>query len=105
MWAEYGNMAIRMASIKMTFSLDEATAARLDRTAKELRRPKSHIVREAIEEYTDRVGRLSESERRRLLDVLDTHMAAMPVTPAEDVEAELEEIRRSRHEGGRRSGR
>jgi hypothetical protein len=35
-----------MATVKMTFSLDEATAERLDKAAAALRKPKSEVVRE-----------------------------------------------------------
>ncbi|MBX3140409.1 MAG: ribbon-helix-helix protein, CopG family [Trueperaceae bacterium] len=47
--------------MKMTFSLDEATADRLQRTSEALRKPKSEIVREAIQDYAERVGKLSEA--------------------------------------------
>lgn len=48
-------------AVKMTFSLDEATADRLQRTSEALRKPKSEIVREAIQDYAERVGKLSEA--------------------------------------------
>ena len=90
-----------MATIKMTFSLDEATAARLDDAATSLRKPKSEIVREAILDYADRAGRLSEAERRRLLSVFDEVVPAIPARSASDVDAELAELRRARRLGGR----
>ncbi len=88
----------------MTFSLDEATAARLRRTSETLQRSKSEIVREAIQDYADRVGKLGEAERRRMLEIFDTQIAALPSQPLDEVEKELDEIRRSRNHGGRRSG-
>lgn len=91
-----------MASVKMTFSLDEATAARLRHTAETLRKPQSQVVREAIADYADRLGRLSEAERRRLLRAFDELVPAIPTRPVSDVEEELAAIRRARRAGGRR---
>lgn len=90
-----------MATVKMTFSLDEATASRLDDTAASLRKPKSEIVREAIRDYADRAGRLSEAERLRLLGVFDDVVAAIPEGTADAVDSELEALRHSRRRGGR----
>lgn len=86
----------------MTFSLDEATAARLDHTAAALRKPKSAVVREAILDYAERVGRLTETERLRLLGVFDQVVTQIPTRPADEVDRELAELRRSRRLGGRR---
>ena len=85
----------------MTFSLDEATAVRLDDTAAALRKPKSEIVRDAIHDYAERVGRLTEAERRRLLGVFDELVPAIPTRTREEVDAQLAELRRSRRLGGR----
>jgi hypothetical protein len=90
-----------MATIKMTFSLDEATAARLRDAAASLGKPKSEVVREAIADYADRVGRLTEAERRRLLGVFDELVPAIPARPAREVDEELAELRRARRLGGR----
>ena len=90
---------------KVTFTLDEETVARLSVTAERLARPKSQIVREAIRDYSDRTGRLSERERRRLLETFDRLVPAIPARPLKDVERELAELRRARRSGGRRSGR
>ena len=92
-----------MASVKMTFSLDEITANRLNQTAERLRLAKSEVVREAIRDYAARAGRLSENERRRLLQAFDDYVPGIPDRPVEEVEQELEEIRRARQGGGRRS--
>ncbi|MFN8619870.1 MAG: ribbon-helix-helix protein, CopG family [Chloroflexota bacterium] len=67
-----------MATVKMTFSLDETTAARLTGAASLLRKPKSEVVRDAILEYADRVDRLTDGERQHLLRVLDELMASDP---------------------------
>ena len=90
-----------MASVKMTFSLDEVTAHRLNQTAERLEMAKSAVVREAILEYADRTGRLSEKERRRLLRAFDDLVPKIPDRPTGEVEAELAEIRRARRAGGR----
>ena len=98
-------MAVIMATIKMTFSLDEATAKRLAEASERTRKPKSSVVREAILDYADRVGRLTEAERIRLLGVFDEVVAAIPDKPAAEVDAELTELRSARRLGGRAGGR
>lgn len=95
-------MAIAMAHIKMTFTLDEPTAVRLNEAAASLGKPKSEIVRDAIRDYAERMGRLSEAERIRMLGVFDEVVAAVPERPAEAVDQELEDVRRARLRGGRR---
>lgn len=49
-----------MASIKVTFTLDHTTVARLQDAATRLSLPKSEVVREAIQEFHERIGHLSE---------------------------------------------
>jgi len=88
--------------VKMTFTLDDATVARLRQSATRLAKPKSEIVREAIRDYADRVGRLSEQERLRRLRVFDESVPLVPTRPAADVDRELAEISRARRAGGRR---
>jgi len=95
---QYGSA---MASIKGTFSLDDETITKLDRTAEYLGRPKSQVVREAIHEYAARVDRLPEAERLRLLDTLDRVLAPIPERPEEEVERELDDLRQARRLGGR----
>ena len=90
-----------MAAVKMTFSLDEKTANRLNLTAERLNLAKSAVVREAILDYAARAGRMSDKERRRMLRAFDVYVQEIPDRPVEEVERELEEIRRSRHAGGR----
>ena len=92
-----------MASTKVTFTLDEKTVARLNRIAERLHMPKSQVVREAIGEYSARLGRLSEEERVRMLKVLDEAVARGPTRPQEEVEQELRDIRAARRAGGRRT--
>jgi len=92
-----------MASVKVTFTLDQETIRRLDLASQQLSRPKSQVIREAVKEYYDRMGRLSESERIRMLRIFDEMMARIPTRPRRDAERELKEIRRARRGGGRRT--
>ena len=91
-----------MATTKVTFTFDQATIRRLDDAAKRLAKPKSEVVREAIQEYHQRIGRLSEAEKLRMLRVVDEIIKRPPTRPQSEVEAELNEIRRARRRGGRR---
>jgi hypothetical protein len=92
-----------MASIKVTFTLDEETVRRVDTAAARLSLPKSQVVREAVHEYYERLGRLSESERLRMLCAFDEMVARMPRRPAHEVDRELKAIREARRSGGRRT--
>jgi predicted transcriptional regulator len=92
-----------MATVKVTFTLDRKTIERLNQAADRLAIPKSEVVREAIEEYHQRLGRLSEGERQRMLDLLDKHLADIPERPQAEVEKELRTLRKARRAGGRRS--
>jgi len=85
----------------MTFSLDEETARRLDRTAERLSIPKSHVVREAISEYSARADRLSPDEQNRMLRVFDDLVPKIPPRPEDEVDAEIEAVREARRAGGR----
>ena len=66
-------------------------------------RPKSQIVREAVADYHNRIGHLSESERRRLLKAFDTLVPLIPARPQREVTRELNAIRKARRSGGRLS--
>jgi len=90
-------------AVKMTFSLDEETAARLRHAAETLLKPKSEIVREAIHDYSERIGKLGEAERQRMLQAFDRLVPAIPEGPVAATDAELEQLRRTRRRGGRRS--
>lgn len=89
--------------VKMTFTLDDGTVAKLRLSAARLDKPQSEIVREAIGDYAERVGRLSERERRAMLHAFDTLVPALPERPLREVTAELKAIREARRAGGRRS--
>jgi hypothetical protein len=82
--------------IKITFTLDEATVDQLRRTAARVRKPQSRVVREAIGEYAARADRLSESERLRMLAVLDRAMRRPPTRTAAAVDMELRQVRTAR---------
>ena len=100
--AKYGNMA---DMVKVTFTLDELTVERLRRTAARLAKPQSYVVREAIREYETRSTRLSDEERARMLAVVDRMMQAPPGRTAQEVDAEIAEIRATRRRGGRRAAK
>jgi predicted transcriptional regulator len=87
---------------RITFSLDEATVAQIRQTAARLRRPQSHVVRDAVADFAARADRLSERERQHAMGVLERLREARPTRPSGDVDAELHAIRRARRAGGRR---
>jgi len=87
---------------RATFSLDEATIAEIKRTAERLRKPQSHVIREAVADYAARTDRLSERERRHLLGVLEGLRTTTPRRTAAAVDAELKALRQARRAGGRR---
>ncbi len=91
-----------MVTVKATFTLDEPTVARLRHIAARLGRPQSQVVREAVADYAQRVGRLSEQERLRLLQVFDAVVPAIPPRPLQHVEREIAQLRQARRAGGRR---
>ncbi len=88
--------------VKVTYSLDDATVRRIRRAAERLGKPQSHVVREAVAEYDARTDRLSESERLRMLEVLDRWRKEPVKRSRESAEAEIREIRRSRRESSLR---
>jgi metal-responsive CopG/Arc/MetJ family transcriptional regulator len=94
-------MAIGMARVKVTFTLDEATIRRLNETAARLSKPKSEVVREAIQEFHAKSDRLSEAERQRMVRIMKRILAEPPARSQAEVDRELREIRRARRSGGR----
>jgi predicted transcriptional regulator len=91
--------------IKVTFTLDEESVARLDRMSERFRVPKSQVVREAIRIYGEQASRLSAEERDRMLEIFDAVTPRIPHRSRDAVEAELEGVRVARRTGGRRTGR
>lgn len=99
-WYGYG---INMASTaKVTFTLDSATINRLNDAATRLSKAKSEVVREAIAEYHERIGRVSESERRRRVRIYEEFLRRTPLRPESEMAAELKAIRDARRSGGRK---
>jgi predicted DNA-binding protein len=90
-----------MVRVKVTFTLDHDTVARLRQTSERLAKPQSAVVREAIHDFSERVGRLSERERLRQLQVFDEVMPRIPARPPAEIRREIDEIRRARRAGGR----
>lgn len=86
----------------MTFTLDDRTVSRLRQAAVRTNKPQSQVVREAVNDYADRVGRLSEAERLRMLSALDAIVSRKPTRAPADVDRELRTIRAARRSGGRR---
>ena len=93
-----------MATTKVTFTLDRATIARLQEAAARLALPKSEVVREAVRDFYERIGRLGESERLRLLRTLDEVVPRIPSRDVREVARELKAVRKARRSGGRRTG-
>jgi predicted DNA-binding protein len=89
--------------VKVTFTLDEKTVAKLQDASERLSKPKSEVVREAVVDYHARMGRLSEAERLRILRALDELAPLVPKRTRTDVDRELREIRLARRSGGRRT--
>jgi predicted transcriptional regulator len=89
--------------VKVTFTLDDKTVAKLDDASRQLEKPKSEVVREAVNEYHARMGRLSEQERQRILRALDELAPLVPNRTRADVDRELLAIRLGRRAGGRRT--
>jgi hypothetical protein len=87
---------------RVTFSLDEATVAQIRQTAARLRKPQSHVVREAVADYAARADRLSDAERLHLMGVLERLRHVKPTRPAADVDLELRTLTAARRAGGRR---
>ncbi len=82
--------------VKATFTLDEDTIAQLRQAAARLKKPQSYVVRQAIQDFSQRTGRLSDQERSHLLLVLDRATARAATRPAAAVDAELNNIRAER---------
>jgi hypothetical protein len=94
-----------MAKVKVTFTLDRDTVGRLRQASERLSRPQSAVVREAIHDYSERVGRLSERERLRLLRIFDDVVPRIPYRPPGEVDREIAAVRRARQKGGRGGAR
>ncbi|HTP87505.1 MAG TPA: ribbon-helix-helix protein, CopG family [Bryobacteraceae bacterium] len=94
-----------MATVKVTFTLDRPTVDRLQDAATRLARPKSEVVRDAILDYYERIGQLSQRERLAMLRTFDELVPKIPSRSRAAVEKELSQLRQARRSGGRRAGR
>jgi hypothetical protein len=90
-----------MGTVKATFTLDEATMERINVASQRLALPKSQVVREAVQDYYERLGKMSEHERKRMLRIFDEVIPAIPARSEAEVRRELKNIRLERRLGGR----
>ncbi len=86
---------------KVTYTLDDSTVQKIEDASERLAKPKSQIVREAVQLYHSRIERLSPTEVKARLELFDRLLAKIPPRPQSEVDAELREIRRARRSGGR----
>lgn len=82
--------------VKVTFTLDELTIARLERAATLLGWPKSMVVREAVLEFESHADSIHDSEQARLLAVVDRIAQRPPTREASQLEQELASLRAAR---------
>jgi Ser-tRNA(Ala) deacylase AlaX len=85
---------------KLTFSLDEATVAKLRKTAARLRKPQSLVVREAIARYAAQEDLTTPEERDRLLQIIDEIKKQPTYGTHADALREIAEIRKARRASG-----
>jgi hypothetical protein len=87
---------------KFTFVFDDETARALRATATRLGKSQSLVVREAVAEYAAHAGRLTDTERRRMLETIDALMRRPAPRTREAAAAEIRAVRRARRQGGRK---
>lgn len=92
-----------MATVKVTFTLDKTSLERLQDAADRLAIAKSEVVREAIMEFHDRLGKLSQRERSAMLRTFDEVVPRIPVGGVAAADREIREVRQARRRGGRRT--
>src|SRR6266542_4445694 len=90
-----------MARFKVTLTLDSDTVDRLRRASEQLARSQSDVVRDAIHDFSERVGRLSERERLQQLQIFDEVIPRIPARSPAEIRREIDEIRPARRAGGR----
>jgi|HubBroStandDraft_1064217.scaffolds.fasta_scaffold157778_3 predicted transcriptional regulator len=88
-----------MAKVKVTIQLDRATLASVDKDAARVSKPRSVVLRQAIESSYPNRGPLSKAERLRRLRIIDEIMKRPPTRSQAEVDRELREIRASRRRG------
>jgi hypothetical protein len=72
--------------VEMTFTLDDATAAKLRQSAARLDKSLREVVCEAIDDYSDRVWQLRERQNRHLLKVVNEIMPSLTAGQEADPE-------------------
>lgn len=87
--------------VKVTFTLDEGTVKRIESASQRLSLPKSQVVREAVQDYYECIGRMGEAERLRMLRIFDEVVPRIPARPLTELRRELRDIRLARQGGGR----
>lgn len=87
--------------VKVTFTLDDETVARIRRLATRLGRPQSQVVRESVKDYEARADKLTDEERQRLLAIVDRIMKAPPTRRQAEVNTELRDVRAARRRWAR----
>jgi predicted transcriptional regulator len=88
--------------VKMTFTLDDATVAKLRRSAERHKKPQSWVVREAVADYAAKGDMLTPEEKARMLDALERLRRAPIEKTSADVDREIAAIRASRRAAGLR---
>ena len=58
---------------------------------------------EAMHDYYERLGKMSEQERKRMLRIFDELVPRIPARSRNEIQRELQEIRLARRLGGRAS--
>jgi metal-responsive CopG/Arc/MetJ family transcriptional regulator len=91
--------------VKVTFTLDERTVEHLNETARRLSKPKSEIVREAIEDAYAKSDKLTPEKQQRMLGILREYAKIPKVGTSAEADREIQEIRESRRSGWRPGAR
>jgi predicted transcriptional regulator len=82
--------------VKMTFTLDDQTVAKLRRTAERHNRPQSWVVREAVADYAAKSDMLTPEEQARRLEALERFKRTPITGTSADVDREIAQVRASR---------
>jgi predicted transcriptional regulator len=82
--------------VKMTFTLDDDTVAKLKRAAARHKKPQSWVVREAVADYAAKSDMLSPEEKTRMLAVLERLRQSPIEKTSAEVDREIAEIRATR---------
>jgi predicted transcriptional regulator len=82
--------------VKMTFTLDDQTVAKLRRTAERHNRPQSWVVHEAVADYAAKSDMLTPEEQARRLEALERFKRTPITGTSADVDREIAQVRASR---------